>query len=164
MAKEREHAEAILRMARKDFDALRGFIASDQPELFSDEVFGFHAQQAVEKTLKSWIAYIGKEYPKTHDLMSLIDVLADAGEDVQGLDELTELNPFAVQFRYEAFDEEDIPLDRPAILAEVERLLVQIDSLLTSPSSEDNPAVELHNASTVEPSSAPNDVPPSEEE
>lgn len=123
MAKEREHAEAILRMARKDFDALRGMTASDRPELFSDEIFGFHAQQAVEKALKSWIALIGHEYPKTHDLMSLIDVLADAGEDVQGLDDLTELNPFAVQFRYEAFDEEDVPIERPVLLAEIERLL-----------------------------------------
>ncbi|MBA3314251.1 MAG: HEPN domain-containing protein [Planctomycetaceae bacterium] len=83
MAKEREHAEAILRMAGKGFDALRGIIESDSPELFSDEIFGFHAQQAVEKALKSWIALVGHQYPKSHDLMSLIDVLDDAGEDVK---------------------------------------------------------------------------------
>jgi hypothetical protein len=41
-----EYARNLLIMARKDFDALRGMI--DNP-LFADEIFGFHAQQAVEK-------------------------------------------------------------------------------------------------------------------
>jgi len=33
-----------------------------------DEIFGFHAQQAAEKSLKSWLAFLGEVYPPTHDL------------------------------------------------------------------------------------------------
>ena len=47
-----DHAQDLLRMARKDFDALRGML--DHP-LFADEIFGFHAQQAIEKSLKAWL-------------------------------------------------------------------------------------------------------------
>jgi hypothetical protein len=35
---------------------------------FSDEVFGFHAQQTIEKALKAWIAVRGLVYPKSHDV------------------------------------------------------------------------------------------------
>ena len=33
----------------------------------SDEIFGFHAQQAAEKSLKAWLAFLGEVYPLTHD-------------------------------------------------------------------------------------------------
>ena len=45
-----DHARGLLLMARKDFDAIRGKIGNP---LFADEVFGFHAQQAIEKSLKA---------------------------------------------------------------------------------------------------------------
>ena len=67
--------------------------------LFSDEVFGFHAQQAAEKCLKAWIASLGTRYPRTHDLMALIDELSTAGADTSELDILVDLNPFAVEYR-----------------------------------------------------------------
>jgi len=47
-----EHANSLLRMAHKDFNALLGMLGND---LFADEIFGFHVQQAVEKTLKAWL-------------------------------------------------------------------------------------------------------------
>ncbi len=37
------------------------------PEVFADEVFGFQAQQAAEKTLKAWLTVLGLEYPRRHD-------------------------------------------------------------------------------------------------
>jgi HEPN domain-containing protein len=37
---------------------------------FPEEVFGFHAQQAIEKTLKAWIAVRRLAYPKSHDAAS----------------------------------------------------------------------------------------------
>lgn len=46
---ELDHPQAFLVMARKDFDALRGMIGNP---LFADEIFGCHAQQAIEKALK----------------------------------------------------------------------------------------------------------------
>ncbi len=57
-----EHARSLLRMAQRDLNALRGMInpAVDPTQVFfSDEVFGFHAQQAAEKSLKAWIASLG---------------------------------------------------------------------------------------------------------
>lgn len=62
---DQEHAESILEAARRDLRALR---AMDDVVAFSDEIVGFHAQQAVEKALKAWLAYLGVPFPKTHDL------------------------------------------------------------------------------------------------
>lgn len=46
-------------MASKDLAALRGMIDAS---LFADEIFGFHAQQAVEKSLKAWITVAGDTF------------------------------------------------------------------------------------------------------
>jgi HEPN domain-containing protein len=88
-------------------------------ETFVDEVFGFHAQQAVEKALKAWLSQLGAEYPKTHDLDELFALLADSGGQVPAeLSDLRDLADFAVQYRYEAFDE-PLPIDREATVARV---------------------------------------------
>jgi hypothetical protein len=49
-----------LSMAGKDLVAAQNMLNG---EVFADEVFGFHVQQAMEKSLKAWIAYVGREYP-----------------------------------------------------------------------------------------------------
>lgn len=49
---DREHAEELLEAARRDIRAVR---AMTDTEAFPDEIFGSHAQQAVEKALKSWL-------------------------------------------------------------------------------------------------------------
>ena len=71
-----EHARGLLVMARKDFDALCGMV--DNP-LFAEEIFGFHAQQAIEKSLKAWLAAWSLTYPMTHDLSRLLDLLEENG-------------------------------------------------------------------------------------
>jgi HEPN domain-containing protein len=58
---DREHAEEILQTARRDLRALR---AMHDVEAFPDEIFGFFAQQSVEKALKAWLAVLGKPFPK----------------------------------------------------------------------------------------------------
>jgi HEPN domain-containing protein len=73
-----EHGRAILETARRDARALRGMFDS---ETFPDEIFGFHAQQAVEKALKAWLASLGIRFPKTHDLQQLLDLLTGAEVD-----------------------------------------------------------------------------------
>jgi hypothetical protein len=40
-----------------------------------DELIGFHAQQAVEKLLKAWLAHLGVDYPRTHSLGTLVEIL-----------------------------------------------------------------------------------------
>jgi len=129
-----EHARDLLAMASRDLPALKGMlqIQLENPaqEFFSDEIFGFHAQQAAEKILKARIASHGGFYAKTHDLMALLNILIDLGEDVTGLEELVDLNTFAVQYRYEAFGLEDDKLDRPSLLATVEALFKRMSNSL----------------------------------
>jgi HEPN domain-containing protein len=65
-----EHAREMLTLAQRDFKALQGML---DVETFADEIFGFHAQQAVEKALKAWLTLVGVEYPRTHDLEELLE-------------------------------------------------------------------------------------------
>jgi HEPN domain-containing protein len=100
------------------------------PNTFADEVFGFHAHQAVEKTLKAWIALLGEGYPFVHDLDLLLNTVEKLGCDVNALRSLVELNAFAVQFRYEAFESPDEPLDRPSIISAADGLFYKVSLLL----------------------------------
>jgi hypothetical protein len=121
-----EHARGLLVMARKDFDALRGMV--DNP-LFAEEIFGFHAQQAIEKSLKAWLAARSLTFPMTHDLSRLLDLLEENGVDVSPFWPLVQYSVFAVQARYEAgLMETESPLDRVAVISEVQQLLVEIAS------------------------------------
>ena len=102
-------------------------------DLFSDEIFGFHAPQSAEKCLKSWIASLGERYPRTHDLMALIETLGGIGEDTSDLQDLVDLNPFAVQYRYESLDSDDEVLDRVTLLREMEALFTRVSEKVTPP-------------------------------
>jgi HEPN domain-containing protein len=118
-------------MARRDHEALAAMVNLPQ---VADSIYGFHAQQAVEKALKAWLALRGNRYPLTHDLPRLLALLRQSGADVDAFQELDRFTPYAVQARYEAGDpDEDEALDRPAIVAEVGSLLEQIARLLEIP-------------------------------
>jgi HEPN domain-containing protein len=76
-----------------------------------DEVFGFHAQQAVEKRIKSVLAGREVEFERTHNIAYLLGLLADRGIPAPpGADDLSSLTPWAADFRYE--DSAGRPLDR----------------------------------------------------
>ncbi len=61
----------------------------------------FHAQQAAEKYLKALLVHYQIEFPKTHDLGELLDLLAPVeGPLVSSLAEATALNPYSVDMRY----------------------------------------------------------------
>lgn len=128
-----DHARELLEMSRGDLNALLGMLKPDDQatkDLFSDEIFGFHAQQAVEKCLKAWLARRSIDYPKRHDLMLLIQLLSDAGENVTDLFELVDLDPFAVQYRYESLASDDEELDRSGLLKQVQKLFNRVEILL----------------------------------
>lgn len=115
-----EQAVELLRLAERDFRALTGMA---DPDIFADEIFGFVAQQAVEKALKAWLAGIGATYPFTHDLTDLLSRLEDSGQDVSELWNFADLNPFAVEFRYGGAVFDDMPIDRPALTGRVKELI-----------------------------------------
>ena len=122
---EGELPSTLLALARRDLRAAE--MLRDQPEV-GDGIVGFHAQQAAEKALKAWLTLLGIEFPRTHDLSLLIHKLDGGGIDVASLWELLNLNPFAVQFRYEILDDE--PLDQGATLEQVTALLHHVEGLL----------------------------------
>ena len=114
-------------MARKDLKALEGMLDSS---IFSEEIFGFHVEQAAEKLLKAWIASIGLEYPRTHDLGRLFRSISDQGLDVVPYTGLAMFTGFGVQFRYEAYDEMDeLPIDREEAISAVRLLLERVEPI-----------------------------------
>ena len=62
----------------------------------------FHAQQAVEKFLKAFLANERVEFPFTHNLSKLIELCADANSAFSALLPVVEpLTPYAVELRYD---------------------------------------------------------------
>ncbi len=97
---------------------------------FADEIFGFHAQQAVEKTLKAWIASLGCDFPLTHNIVALLTVLEEQQVNIESFWELAKFNSFAVQFRYEPYSELDIELERDKIIQQVQNLIEHVKAVL----------------------------------
>ncbi len=110
----RKHVEMLLAKAAQDEYVLDRLLPEDEAPL---EVFGFHAQQAAEKLLKAVLVAAGANYPRTHRLAELIDLLCAAGVRVPPeFDDLRQLTPFAVEFRYDVVPEEDeTPLDKDTV-------------------------------------------------
>lgn len=84
-------AESDLRVAR----------ALLQAEFDDYENVGFHAQQAAEKFIKATLVRHQVEFPKTHDIARLRDLLArvepTAADRIASANVLT---PYGVEFRY----------------------------------------------------------------
>ena len=61
----------------------------------------FHAQQAVEKYLKAFLQEAGADFPKTHNLIELLQLVVplDASFELQR-DLLIRLERYAVRYRY----------------------------------------------------------------
>jgi len=92
-------AQGWFRKGDSDLADVRRTIESDGPY----DTGCFHAQQAVEKYLKGFLAWHGFEIPRTHDLEELQrQCLQEAEiEGLSGLD-LTDLTGYAVELRYDA--------------------------------------------------------------
>jgi HEPN domain-containing protein len=112
-------------LAEKDYQAALILAHADEPQ---PDAAGFHLQQAVEKYLKAWLALKGIDYPRTHDLNPLLGLLEDQDENIGPFWTLLELNPFAVQFRYELPGEDFSNFEQLAQLTE--QLLAHVQSLL----------------------------------
>ena len=123
-----DHARMMLRLARKDLGALRGML---DPVAFDDAIFGFHAQQAVEKSLKSWLSVLAVAHPRTHNLRDLLAILEQHDATIpQSLRSLAVLTAFAVFMRYDVPDTDEDPLDRPALVRQVEALVQHVEQLV----------------------------------
>jgi HEPN domain-containing protein len=118
----REPAELAALLSRKasdDATAVREF--SGNPEI-SDEIIGFHAQQAVEKWLKALMPSRKLAQLGTHDIDQLGRALeADGVELPFPRPRLAELTIFGVPLRYEQFLDAE-PLDREETVALVDEV------------------------------------------
>jgi HEPN domain-containing protein len=113
------NAEAAI-LARKAADDARAMQLLAPNQEVSDEIIGFHAQQAVEKWLKAVLGFRGVEFEYTHDLHRLIaEVVAAVGEFPFDIPEVVALTEHAVPLRYdEILDTE--PLEREVTVALVD--------------------------------------------
>ena len=118
-----KQALLLLAAAERDSSALHGM---GGPDVFADEIFDFHAQHAVEKLLKAWLASLGETYHLSHDLASLLDMLSARGLDIERFDELVDYTRYAVRLRYTPADPGAKPLDRDETVRQVDALLEEV--------------------------------------
>ncbi len=119
-----EQAKSMLRIAHRDFNVL---LAMAHSPLCADEIFGFHAQQAVEKTLKAWLCIKGMIYPHSHELPRLLTLLENSGADIEDFWPLARFTPYAVQSRYEEGPVAGVPpLNREDVILEIQALLERV--------------------------------------
>ena len=128
-----ERSRILLEAADRDLRALRGM---SDPEVFDDEIAGFHAQQAAEKLLKAWLTLLGESYPLTHDVDFLLRRIERREPDAGRFEELVEYNPYAVQFRYESSDSDIVPINREEAVQHLESLRQAVGRRLATASGE----------------------------
>ena len=111
-----KYAQALLDVAEQDILTLQALLATE----VGDVVFGFHVQQAAEKSLKAWLALLGVKFPLTHDLGALLALLQER-VDATAFLPLTAYTPFNAQYRHQAA-EGDASIDRPDALRQAQAL------------------------------------------
>lgn len=99
MASESDLAAQLLRRASEDEAAARAMLPV---ESVTQAIIGFHAQQAVEKSLKAVLAAHRVDFPFIHDIAGLTELCEQAGirlpQELDGVDALT---PYAAILRYD---------------------------------------------------------------
>ena len=89
---------AWLRRARSDLQL--GRLALRSKGVLPEDAC-FHAQQCAEKALKALLLQRGIDFPRTHAIEVLLDLLKTQGGDIPtGVDEAFALSEYAVQTRY----------------------------------------------------------------
>lgn len=100
-----EEAHRLLRLAERDLQTFRILAAHSEAALAA---MCFHAQQCAEKALKAVLTVCCANFPPTHNLETLAQLVADQGVSLpMAARELRKLNPFAVETRY---NDQTIPL------------------------------------------------------
>lgn len=70
------------------------------PDIYLEDLC-FNAQQAAEKAIKAVLIDLGVDYPYTHDLMTLLTLVSEAGKSIPDeIKEAATLTDYAVESRY----------------------------------------------------------------
>lgn len=104
-----------LAKAEEDYSVAEHLLSENTPYLGT---IGLHAQQAAEKFLKAVLVHYQVEFPKTHDLGKLLDLIAMVNAPLaDALRDATALNPLGSTMRYPSDLPELTPEDARAALA-----------------------------------------------
>ncbi len=107
-AVKRDLVERWLEKAEQDFGAAEQLLRSGSPYPF---VIAFHSQQAAEKLLKGFLTLHQVEFPKTHNIDELLDLLSPVDAVLaKSLRPAHALTKYGVEIRY--------PGDQPDVSAE----------------------------------------------
>ena len=107
----REHVRQWLARADEDYGLAEQLVLGNSPYVNS---ICFHAQQAAEKYLKALLVNNQVEFPKTHDIVKILDLLASVDKDLaESLREVKILSDYGVDVRY--------PGDLPELTSEEAR-------------------------------------------
>jgi HEPN domain-containing protein len=90
----------------------------------------FHAQQCAEKYLKALLVFHGLEVPRTHDLTEILPLLSAGVAATLDVDELAELNPYAVGVRYPGLGPEPGREEAKRALEIARRVRAEVRSVL----------------------------------
>ena len=111
-----EQASALFAAAQRDWRTFLILMRDPESPL---ETTLFHAQQTMEKGLKSALVLAGIVFPRTHDLLELSEIATAHGLCLPvARDLIVRLGPYAVEFRYLGVIAPDVGLGeaRDAIL------------------------------------------------
>ena len=90
--------QAWLQRAHSDLNLCR--VALETPDIYREDAC-FHAQQCVEKAIKALLIHLSIDFPHTHVLERLLDLLITSGIQLPSeVDESFTLTQYAVQTRY----------------------------------------------------------------
>lgn len=107
--KKNELAAMFIRKAEQDLTVFEKW--RKDPEI-AQEILGFHAQQSAEKMLTAILSLNEIEFPLTHRLTDLIDLLKEHKiKFPEKFESLRYLTPFAVEYRYDLYDEDEETID-----------------------------------------------------
>jgi len=101
-----EQAAELLAAAHRDRTTFRILRRDEESPL---EVMLFHAQQALEKSIKAVLVCHGVIFRRTHDLLELAGLADTSGIALPlARDLLLRLGPYAVEFRYLGVNAPDV--------------------------------------------------------
>ncbi len=128
-----------LEKAAADLETARRMAAEVLRNPRMREIVGFHCQQAAEKYLKALLTRRQIEFPKTHDIKTLLSLIRPLDEGAaETMRDARWLTPFGVEVRYPGETAEMLPGDEVKaieIATEVERTVLAILAAGAPPSS-----------------------------
>ena len=133
--KQLKQAKIFLKKAKEDQILVEEVINSER---VSDEIIGYHCQQATEKLLKAVLTISEAKFRGTHNLTTLMDYAQDAGFPVpKELSILRMLTIYGTELRYDDVTI-DKPFDRKNTLAQIKKLHTWAEELFEQKGSSFN--------------------------